>query len=127
MLSEDEAGDSMPVRSDGDDPTGEPLPPTTDPWSGDTELVDARDRDADDTRERVVSEWFKDPEGRPLDAAAPAEAREAIRRAARDAERAVEQQTVPRRYEDLVRRVFERYARRADDAASEATDASDAE
>ncbi|MEL6796133.1 MAG: hypothetical protein AAFO89_04840 [Planctomycetota bacterium] len=126
MLEDESADERSPAAMQSPQPADAEEAPA-DPWSAPTELIDARDRDADpETRERVISEWFKDPEGRPLDAAAPSDARETIRRAARDAERAVEQQTVPRRYEDLVRRVFERYARRAE-APTDATDASDAD
>ncbi|MEL6498318.1 MAG: hypothetical protein AAFZ67_12200 [Planctomycetota bacterium] len=126
MLGEESRGDRTPTAPDVTELAEDPAT-AADPWSAPTELIDARDRDAaTDARERVISEWFKDPEGRPLDAAAPSEARDTIQRAARNAERAVEQQTVPRRYEDLVRRVFERYAERTQ-RPTDATDASDAQ
>ncbi|MEO1583818.1 MAG: hypothetical protein AAFR96_04500 [Planctomycetota bacterium] len=107
------------IPGDGEGPL-----PGADPWSGPTELVDARD-DAPSAGEpeRVVSEWFRDPEGRPVEAGAPSSAPDVMRRAAGDAERAIEQQAVPRRHEDLIRRVFRRYAERAGDAARSAADA----
>lgn len=95
------------------------LPPApARPWTGATEPVDARPPadPADPQRpdsERVIAEWYSDrtpdPDGR-----VPAPAQGELREAARSAEQAIEQQVVPNRYADLVRRVFRRYGERAE-------------
>jgi hypothetical protein len=84
------------------------------------EPVDAtRGSPAGDDPGRVVGEWF-DPDRTELP---PGERRAAageMRQAARRARDAVENQQVPRRYRDLVQRVFERVDRRADEVGSPA-------
>jgi len=70
---------------------------------------------ADDTG-RVVGDWF-DPNREEIPASDRASAASELRRAARKARDAVDNQQVPRRYRDLVRRVFERVERRADGVA----------
>ncbi len=78
-----------------------------------SEPVDARRSARDRSRESVVAQWFTD---QPVDReGAPGRAvmDEQIRDAAAGAERAIEQQVVPNRYSDLVRRVFRRYGERA--------------
>lgn len=60
--------------------------------------------------ERVIAEWEPTP-GQPGGLEGPTLA-EGVRRAARGAERAVEQRAVPPEYADLVRRVFRRYVER---------------
>lgn len=61
----------------------------------------------DRPRERTIAEWYSD---RPDPASGPATFSESVRQAAQGAERAIEQQQVPARHQDLVRRVFKRYA-----------------
>lgn len=78
-----------------------------------SEPVDARRSARDRSNESVVAQWFTD---QPVDRdGAPGRAvmDEQIRDAAAGAERAIEQQVVPNRYSDLVRRVFRRYGERA--------------
>lgn len=77
-------------------------------FSGATDPVDARARDGEAPRERLIAEWYGD--GVDAGRAAPA-AQEELRRAADAAERAVEQQRVPPRYRRLVREVFGRLDR----------------
>ncbi|MEM7628258.1 MAG: hypothetical protein AAF356_02430 [Planctomycetota bacterium] len=78
------------------------------------ETFDARPGEATEgARESVVAEWFDDRPRAPGDAAGPGTQRgdgasQRLREAARGAERAVEDQAVPRRYRDLVRSVFRR-------------------
>lgn len=90
-------------------------PPSIAPPPSDfsNEPVDARRPAADQPRERAVAQWFADQP--PDRGAAPGRAAmdEQLRRAAEGAERAIEQQSVPGRYSDLVRRVFRRYEERA--------------
>jgi hypothetical protein len=76
-------------------------------WTGPTETIDAM---GDTTPgERVAGEWY----GRGSDSPSPEEVAQRIMRARRGVERSIEQQTVPRRHADFLRRVFERYAERA--------------
>lgn len=79
-----------------------------------SEPVDARRPTGDATqREQVVAQWLSDAP--PDRGAAPGRSAmdEAVRSAAAGAERAIEQQVVPPRHAELVRRVFRRYAERA--------------
>lgn len=79
-----------------------------------TRPVDARgqrDPAAPRSRERVIAEWTSERSGRePATATSSNTAPAELRRAADAADRAIEQQAVPRKYADLVRRVFERYS-----------------
>jgi hypothetical protein len=78
-----------------------------------TETVDARGAEPPAARdERVIAQWFGNQESEP-GGAGRAEMGEEVQRAAESAERAIEQQVVPARYSDLVRRVFRRYAERS--------------
>ncbi|RMH25619.1 MAG: hypothetical protein D6692_10675 [Planctomycetota bacterium] len=65
---------------------------------------------------RVVGEWF-DPNREDLPPSERAAAAGEMRRAVRKARDAVDNQQVPRRYRDLVRRVFDRVERRAEEVA----------
>lgn len=87
---------------------GTPKPPR----AAQTTPVDARPAKlGDDKRqERVIAEWYSD---RPVDRngqVSQAPAAEEMQRAADAADRAVEQQTVPARYNGLIKRVFKRYS-----------------
>jgi uncharacterized protein YjbJ (UPF0337 family) len=79
------------------------------------EPVDASGPGTPDTGEnaRVVGEWF-DPDRTEVPAGDRQAAAGQMRRAAGRARDAVENQQVPRRYRDLVQRVFDRVDRRAD-------------
>jgi hypothetical protein len=58
--------------------------------------------------ERTVAEWYSDKPS--ASGARGAASDEPFKQAAQGAERAIERQEVPGRYQDLVRRVFKRYA-----------------
>jgi hypothetical protein len=82
------------------------------PESTRTEPVDARRKPLDrpGEGERVIADWYSNrPSTRGETGAAPVLAEE-LRRAAESAERASENQVIPPRYHDLIRRVFNRYA-----------------
>lgn len=75
--------------------------------------VDARQAETDpELREQVIGDWYSD-ETLQRDPAARRAAGERIRDAAQGAERAIEQQRVPRRRRDFLRRVYERYTESA--------------
>jgi hypothetical protein len=74
--------------------------------------VDVR-RKADQPKERTLAEWYSN-EKPERGAVGDGGVAGAMREAAQGAERAVEQQEVPARYSDLVRRVFKRYAEGAE-------------
>jgi len=79
-----------------------------------TRPVDARTKpDRPAQGERTIAEWFSN---RPIDRNAPAgssPAAEDLQRAAKSAEQAIEQQTIPARYTDLIKRVFKRNSEQA--------------
>ncbi len=79
----------------------------------DSEPVDARRPAQDKPRERVVAQWFSDKPAERGGEPGRASMDEQIQRAAQGAERAIEQQVVPGRYGDFVRRVYRRYGERA--------------
>lgn len=90
------------------------------------EPVDAtRGQPSGDDSGRVVGEWF-DPDRTELPPGERQAAAGEMRQAARRARDAVENQQVPRRYRDLVQRVFERVERRADEVGSVAPQGRDA-
>ncbi|MGP1272292.1 MAG: hypothetical protein ACTS22_03065 [Phycisphaerales bacterium] len=122
--------DGLRPRGPGaSDAPGEAAPETPPPsWDGPTELIDARHRGEADVPERVIAEWYTDPGGAPAQGEAGENPAERLNEAAAGAERAIEQQAVPRRHRDLVRQVFRRYASRAaGDDQTGASDAKDAE
>lgn len=65
---------------------------------------------------RVVGDWF-DPDRQELPASEREAAASELKRAARRARDAVDNQQVPRRYRDLVRKVFDRVENRAEEVA----------
>lgn len=93
------------------------------PWRGPTQTFDARpDPNAtpiDDRRpaERTIAEWLSEPKPGGTAPAGPIP-QEPIRRASESANQAIEQQTIPPQYSDLVRRVFKRYAQSAQGGGS---------
>ncbi len=84
-------------------------PAASEPQASDRTL-DARRAPEGRPRERVIAEWYSNRPPATGEHAARATPAEEVRRAADAADRAIEQQTVPARYSDLVRRVFKRYA-----------------
>lgn len=84
------------------------------PWRGESLPVDARRPAAagQKPQERTLAEWSGPGQKEP-GAPESGGVSQAMREAAQGAERAVEQQQVPARYSDLVRRVFKRYAQGA--------------
>lgn len=93
-------------------------PSEAEPWR--TEPFDARAKPTGDEQDsgRVIADWY-DPNAAPRPTETPdaAPATAPMAEAARGAERAIERQAVPRSRSDLVRRVFERYRRRAGSGA----------
>ncbi len=80
------------------------------------EPVDARrspDERAKDA-ERVVAQWFSDQPAERDGRTGRSPMEEALQEATQGAERAIEQQVVPDRYSELVRRVFRRYGQRTE-------------
>jgi hypothetical protein len=115
---------SSPSTSEGDSRTGSAPGSSThgvrpalldgtpsSPRASSDRTVDARST-ARPAHERVIAEWTtsapRDLSGRST--IAPSEQ---VRQAAEAADRAIEQQTIPPRYSDLVRRVFKRYSEQA--------------
>lgn len=90
--------------------------PASPEHTGPTEDVDARRDEPAPGRERVVAEWYR-PGGPGEEPGADPAA--AWRQAARAAARAAEQQGVPARHADLIRRVSRRYAERTPPPAAE--------
>lgn len=109
----------------GQSPGGDQLQGLTDQltseqsWQGQTEFLDARaDDPPDPEQESIIAEWLNPsakPEGAP--ASGRIDPAQTVRQAEQRAQRALEQQAVPRRHADLIKRVFGRYAERAQDAA----------
>lgn len=105
------------------------------PWDGQTELVDARERPghapgerAPDPSEKVIAEWFSNQGVDRTGAAASPAMAEQFQQASEGAEKAIEQQSVPRRHSELIRRIFRRYTDRAEGKPpAPAVDAPDAE
>ncbi len=82
--------------------------------SGPTTPVDARNTPEDErAQEQVIGDWYSD-EALSRDPAARREAGQRIQEAKAGAERAIEQQRVPRRRREFLRRVYERYAESSD-------------
>lgn len=109
------------AENDRANPGGAPAP-----WRGPTQTFDARpptpdpnSKPIDDSRpsERTIAEWLSEPKP---GGTAPAGAipQEPIRRATESARQAIEQQTIPPQYSDLVRRVFKRYSESAQDSGA---------
>ncbi len=79
-----------------------------------TESVDARPSELPpEARERVIAEWYGD-EDAPRDAKSRSQIiSENLRGAAEGAQQAVEQQRIPPRYRDLIRRVYRQIEERS--------------
>ncbi|MCC6678971.1 MAG: hypothetical protein IT436_17740 [Phycisphaerales bacterium] len=93
---------------------GEPSQPL--PWTGE-QTIDARPKispnELASTPQREAARWSGDAPAREEAAMIRGSAGERARQAARGLERAIEQQSVPGPYTDIVRRVQRRYAQRA--------------
>jgi hypothetical protein len=74
--------------------------------------VDARD-DEVPAEGRPIGEWYG-PDGEPVAPGTNEQTAQRFRRASQEAQRAVEEQQVPRRYRHLVREVFQRVQERAE-------------
>lgn len=114
-----DGGGAAPGGADGDQRSGAP-PSATNPWQ--QEIVDARPEEPGEADAmQTVAEWFgegRDTPGRPVEGIA-----RDVRRAARGAQDAIEQERVPRRRSELIRRVFRRYAEQFAPAPAEAAPA----
>ncbi|MEZ6164352.1 MAG: hypothetical protein R3B67_07965 [Phycisphaerales bacterium] len=100
------------VRGAGDgerNPDAKPLDPSSSEHT--TVPVDATD-DEPASGGQPVGEWYG-PDGEPVEPGQSNEAAQRLRRASQEAQKAVEEQQVPRRYRHLVREVFERVQERA--------------
>lgn len=84
------------------------------------QTVRVRGRD-DGTSKRTLAEWLAKPRA-PSDSSAPADLSAALRDAARGGENAVEQQAVPSRHADYLKRVFKRYRERAEPKSAPKSD-----
>jgi hypothetical protein len=90
--------------------TAKPQKPATLRDAG-TQPVDARKQPSAKPTERVLAEYYSDrPYDRKPGESAAAPMSEEFKKAADAAERGSEQQAIPARYSDLVKRVFKRYA-----------------
>lgn len=92
------------------DPAGPEQEPGTAPSA--TEPADFRRGDNNDADGGIVSDWY-DPDKPMPEGVGRADAARRMRDAADSARRAVEQQRVPRKYRDLIRRVYERMESRS--------------
>ncbi len=116
-LLDPDAPPSPDGAGDRDAPIADAARPPDDPAG--FEPVDAsRGRADPDAGTRIVGEWF-DPDRTEVPGAQRRAAAGEMRRAARRARDAVENQQVPRRYRDLVQRVFERVDSRAGELGAE--------
>lgn len=112
--SPEQATDQHPMPPTGsgagnEDNAGDTTAGTTDPWQ--QELMDLREREGQADRDmRTVAEWFGDGQDGPGNWGSAAS--EDLRRAARGAREAIENERVPKRRSELIRRVFERYTER---------------
>ena len=95
-------------------PRLEGMPEATEPWGEPGAVMDARSGAA--APDRTIGEL--EPSGPAPLGAAPESLVQGVRDAAAGAERAIEQQAVPQRHADLVKRVFGNYARRLGEPAS---------
>ncbi|MCR9076282.1 MAG: hypothetical protein NXI07_09620, partial [bacterium] len=87
-------------------------PAGSDRTSSDFVPVDARDQE-NSSQGQPVGEWYG-PDGEPVDPGTSQQAAQRLRRASQEAQKALEEQQVPRRYRHLVREVFQRVQDRAD-------------
>lgn len=95
---------------------GERDPNTLDATPSDRESdfvpVDARDQE-NDASGKPIGEWYA-PEGEPAPPGTNEQAAQRFRRASQEAQKAVDEQQVPRRYRHLIKEVFQRVQERAD-------------
>ena len=91
---------------------GPMVQPTT---PGETHPVDARGQPNPNPAEHVIADYFNDKPS-PRDGAPAPTLQQGVHDAAKGVEKAIEQQSVPSQYSDLVRRVFRRYVDRVQPA-----------
>lgn len=95
---------------------GERDPNTPDATRSDRESdfvpVDARDQE-NDASGQPIGEWYA-PEGEPAPPGTNEQTAQRFRRASQEAQKAVDEQQVPRRYRHLIKEVFQRVQERAD-------------
>jgi type II secretory pathway pseudopilin PulG len=95
---------------------GERDPNTPDATPSDRESdfvpVDARDQE-NDASGQPIGEWYA-PEGEPAPPGTNEQTAQRFRRASQEAQKAVDEQQVPRRYRHLIKEVFQRVQERAD-------------
>lgn len=98
----------------GGDGERDPNAPDLDPTDTDSDFipVDARDEEAPGDG-KPIGEWYG-PDGEPVAPGTNEQTAQRFRRASQEAQRAVEEQQIPRRYRHLVREVFQRVQERAD-------------
>lgn len=127
-----ESADQLTGPSPNENPLENYSPPPRSPWEGDTEFVDARpdEQDRDSENERTIAEWFAPGES-DGGAQEPGQVQpgQFAESAGERAQRAIEQQSVPRRHAEMIKRVFDRLnaqAKRSTDAPAPVQDAEDA-
>jgi hypothetical protein len=92
--------------------------PVAQPTDVPTQPVDARGQAKPSPSEHVIADYFNDKVGGRGTFIGPT-LQQGVHDAARGAEQAIEQQSVPSQYSDLVRRVFKRYVERVQPGAAE--------
>ena len=126
--------DSSGSSGAGGDPSGEPSRQAAQapqqPWTGADQVVDFRTKPpqgAELPRERAISEIERaDGAEARQRSGGPSEIADQVRAASQSAERAIEQHSVSRQHQDLVRRVFRRYRERVEPPAASPASVPDA-
>lgn len=127
-----ESADQLTGTSPDENPLENYSPPPRSPWEGDTEFVDARpeEQDRNTENDRTIAEWFAPGES-DGGAQEPGQVQpgQFAETAGERARRAIEQQSVPRRHAEMIKRVFDRLnaqAKKSADAPAPVQDAEDA-
>ncbi|RNC82020.1 MAG: hypothetical protein ED559_09625 [Phycisphaera sp.] len=127
-----ESADQLTGQSPDENPLQNYSPPPRSPWEGDTEFVDARpdEQDRDTENERTIAEWFAPGESDGgVQEPGQVQPGQFAENAGERARRAIEQQSVPRRHAEMIKRVFDRLnaqAKQPTDAPAPVRDAEDA-
>ena len=104
--------------SAGDEPRSDEDAQDADPNAiNDFVPMDATDPEKTNNADEPIGKWYA-PDGEASDLDQRQAASERLRQASKQAQRAVEGQEVPRKYRDLVREVFKRVEKHADDMGS---------